>query len=757
MVKRIEVADKQSDLAIYRAQKAVFENALKDESLDQTMSVLCQRIEALLVEDRAVCSILLLKDGCLQHCAAPSLPEAYCDKIDGLPIGEGVGSCGTALFRKHQVIVEDIASDPLWAQYKDLALSFGLRACWSTPILNATGQALASFAVYYPTKFSPTPFHLALINEFCALAQLVVTHQQLIAKQKRLTGELKDTSSRLSAIMAVMPDLGSVLDSQGNVLEIFGDVSHLDREPDALRHHGVAELLGKQTGGRIIRALHETCTSGESQVLEYELQDADGRRVFEARTALLGAPKSPGREDEQRIVCMARDITDRKLAEEEAALLAMYDSLTGLPNRRHMQEALERFLGEVERQVYAGAVVFLDLDDFKRINDLLGHQKGDELLKMASSRLKNAIRRSELVARLGGDEFVVLLREPLGRGQSLVDKITAAAERLTDAFCEPFVLAGSSYKITPSLGVAIIEQADMSAEELLRRADAAMYEAKKAGGNRFRFYEASIQREAQRRLTLERDMVTALQQGRFCAWFQPQVNSDGEPIGVEALMRWRGADGTYVSPADFIPVAEHSGLIHGLQGVVLEQSCQLLVSLRERFRLSADFSVAINISPTQFGRGDLSKRLTDALQAYGLPPHYFTLEITENLVMEDHDEIHREMTALREQGFRFSIDDFGTGYSSLAYLHRLPVDELKIDKRFVDEMGQSDAGEPIVDSIIALSNNLAFKVVAEGVETQQQAAALCAKSLSALQGFFFARPMPVADLLVYFESHYQAH
>jgi EAL domain-containing protein (putative c-di-GMP-specific phosphodiesterase class I) len=279
-----------------------------------------------------------------------------------------------------------------------------------------------------------------------------------------------------------------------------------------------------------------------------------------------------------------------------------------------------------------------------------------------------------------------------------------------------------------------------------------MYEAKRLGGNRFAFFEESLQREADRRLDLERRMVHAIRNRHFVTYFQPQLTPDGALFGAEALMRWFDPEEGAIPPDAFIPVAERAGLIYQLQDIVFEQSCQMLAQLRKKDRLPPVFRLAINISPLQLQNYKLTERLDSFLARYDLTADRFTLEITENLLMGQQQETYEQMQALRQRGFRFAIDDFGTGYSSLAYLHRLDVDQLKIDKSFIRELGETAAGEAIVDSVAALSKSLNLEVIAEGVETELQARILREKSLTGLQGYLYARPMSSADLMGYLAS-----
>jgi len=748
--------DESEKLAIYQIQRKVLERAISGDGLTASMELLCREIEQNLEEGGALCSILLLDGQQLRHCAAPSLPEAYCEAIDGVVIGEGIGSCGTALFRREQVVVTDIATDPLWQDFRDLAMSHRLGACWSNPIIASDGTALASFAIYYPEQRSPSQFHLYLIQAFSALALLVIDHYRLVSQQVRLSSALEKINARLTAVMQVIPDLAIVLDQSGHYIAFGGDTSELLTQSEALWDQSIENLFEPELAQEVMEVASKTLATGEMQIFEYEVMTEGERRVFKGRTAIVDDLETDGREASY-VLWMARDVTTRKFAEEKAAHLALFDALTGLPNRRYAEEQLEQLLEEVNRGRACAAVMFLDLNDFKRINDSRGHQQGDLLLQQVARRLEDQTRRSEIVARLGGDEFIVLLREPLLGKDALAESTAAVAHRILECFNAPLENQGHAYSVSVSVGIALADKPGLKTEDLLSNADAAMYAAKRLGGNRFAFFEESLQLEAHRRLDLERRMVHAIRSMHFMAYFQPQLTPTGGLFGAEALLRWFDPEEGAIPPDAFIPVAERAGLIYQLQDVVFEQSCQMLAELRKKDRLPPGFRLAINISALQLDDYRLSERLDFFLDRYDLTADRFTLEITESLLMCQQQQTYQQMQSLRERGFRFAIDDFGTGYSSLAYLHHLDVDQLKIDKSFIRELGETAAGEAIVDSVVTLSKNLNLEVITEGVETEFQAGMLREKSLSGLQGFLYAYPMPSADFIDYLDHSLQNH
>jgi diguanylate cyclase (GGDEF)-like protein len=454
---------------------------------------------------------------------------------------------------------------------------------------------------------------------------------------------------------------------------------------------------------------------------------------------------------------MARDITERKEAERQIEQLAFFDPLTRLPNRRLLNDRLHSIIERVERDNLTGALLFIDLDDFKRINDSLGHSVGDALLTLVAERLKPIMRECDTIARLGGDEFVIILENLKHNKNAVCDEAATVAQKLLDSFLNTFKLGNSEYKISISIGISLIEDQHTSAEEVLMRADTAMYRAKKLGGDIYAFYEPEMQDAIDTRLRIEGEITHAIQQEQFTVFFQPQVDHQGQPIGAEALIRWLHPDKGLISPEHFIPVAEQSGLILALQNIVVTHVCQLIVKLEQNPRLSETFSVAINISPSQFKSRQLEKSILPILDQFKLSTNRFKLEITESMLMNNIEDTINQMEYLKDRGFRFSIDDFGTGYSSLAYLHAFPIDELKIDKTFIDKITEEKGGTAIVDAIIALSNHLQFHVIAEGVETQCQATLLSDRQIKGIQGYFFAKPMNVDDVIAWIEQKLPVH
>ena len=440
-----------------------------------------------------------------------------------------------------------------------------------------------------------------------------------------------------------------------------------------------------------------------------------------------------------------QDITERKRAEARIEHLAYYDDLTDLANRRLLRDRLQQEMAVARRHDAFGALLYLDLDRFKNLNDALGHPVGDELPRQAGARLKQLVRAEDTVARLGGDEFVVLLPAHRRKQAQAGFDAQAAAEKIRVHLSEPYDLDGHSYHISVSIGIVLFPEGQEDADDVLKHADSALYRAKDEGRNTVRFYRPSMQATADARLALERDLRHALLHDQLSLHYQPKVDDSGAIIGAEALLRWRHPERGDIPPAHFIPVAEETGLIGELGAWVLRTSLGQYDDWLQAGLPVQDMRMAINVSARQFHEARFVDQVLDICADAGVSPERVELEITESLVMADVGDAIEKIQRLRAQGIHFSIDDFGTGYSSLAYLKRLPVDWLKIDRSFVRDVPDDPNDAAIVDTIIAMASHLGLGVIAEGVETQAQLAFLKDKGCPAFQGFLFSRPLPAAE------------
>ena len=440
-----------------------------------------------------------------------------------------------------------------------------------------------------------------------------------------------------------------------------------------------------------------------------------------------------------------QDITDRKHAAQEIERLAFYDPLTQLPNRRLLLDRLDRLVLGSQRSHQHGALLFIDLDNFKDLNDTLGHDMGDQLLVQVAQRLLGSVRECDTVARFGGDEFVILL-DGLHREMAEAARQTEAiARKLLLALNQSFELAGQKHYSTPSIGLALFGQERLSVEELLKRADLAMYEAKAAGRNTHRFFDPGMQQALHERSSLEADLRQGLAGGELFVHYQPVVDHTGRVTGAEALARWSHPVRGAISPLEFIPLAEQTGLILPLGKQVMRIACEQLLQWANHSH-TARLTIAVNVSARQFRQTDFAAQVMQILQETGANPFRLKLELTESLLLGDIEEAIQRMVQLKREGVGFALDDFGTGYSSLSYLKRLPLDQVKIDRGFVRGVITDPNDAAIVRSILALAQSLDLEVVAEGVETAGQLAFLRLHGCEQFQGFLFGRPGPAADV-----------
>ncbi len=500
------------------------------------------------------------------------------------------------------------------------------------------------------------------------------------------------------------------------------------------------ELLHPDDAVRVNEELAACLANGpDSYEIEFRLQHKDGYFVpILSRGFILrddvGQPV--------RISGTNTDLTDRKAAEQRIHQLAFYDALTLLPNRRLLMEQLRKSVISDTRTDH-GALLFIDLDNFKVLNDTLGHDMGDLLLQHVAKRLRESVRDADVVARLGGDEFVVMLERLPSRARDAALVAQRVGEKIVDALARPYDLAGTEYCLTASVGITLFGDSEKGVDTVLKQADLAMYQAKASGRNALRFFDAKMQTAIDERLAMETDLRRSLQNDELLLNFQPQVDGYGGVIGAEVLVRWHQPERGLVSPATFIPVAESTGLILALGRWVLHRSCAQLAHWASD-PLFAELTLSVNVSVRQIREDDFPAQVLAVIAETGADPTRLKLELTESLLAEDIDQIITKMTVLKAHGIRFSLDDFGTGYSSLGYLQRLPLDELKIDRSFVRDVLTNGHDSAIARIIISLAETLGLSVVAEGVETEGQRHFLAENGCSIYQGYLFGRPLPLA-------------
>ncbi|MFN4326991.1 MAG: putative bifunctional diguanylate cyclase/phosphodiesterase [Azonexus sp.] len=509
-------------------------------------------------------------------------------------------------------------------------------------------------------------------------------------------------------------------------------------EDELIGHMGPLDVVAPEYHGIVVENMARRAAGVTDQAYELVVVRKDGSRfpatVLGAAALIDGRPASVG---------TLLDISTQKAAEQRIRELADYDVLTGLPNRRLLQERFAQLLAAAERDQEELAVIFLDLDHFKRVNDSLGHSVGDELLCEVARRLGSVVRRVDTLARLGGDEFIFAM--PGFHSAAAAD----VARRLLQVFARPFEIAGHELTVTPSLGLSIYPHDGEDLETLLRNADTAMYQAKEVGRNAFQFYSSEMNSKSLDRLLMESNLRRALQQKEFVLHYQPLVNlQSGLIVGVEALIRWQHPELGLIMPDRFIHVAEETGLINPIGDWVLCEACRQAQAWRDDGLPAV--VMAVNVAPVQFRQSGFIEVVAGALATSGLEAGRLELELTERTVMHDADVNMGTLSALHRMGVELSLDDFGTGYSSLAYLKRFPVGKLKIDRSFVNDLETDPDDWAIASTIVSMGRSLRMTVLAEGVETPEQLALLRKMGCDMAQGYLFSRPVlaeTMADLL----------
>ncbi len=702
-------------------ERCVLELLAKGESLPVLLCHLARRFEVMF--PGMLCSVLLLSpDGIhLKHGAAPSLPDAYCNAIDGAAIGAKAGSCGTAAHARKTVIVADIATDPLWQDYKELALSHGLAACWSVPILSTQGEVLGTFALYYSVPRSPLVVELAALERGAHLASLAIERAQT-----------ESWLSKLSQAVEQSPNTIVITDLKANI-------EYANAAFTKATGYSLAEAKGKNPrilhSGKTPQATYDEMwlhlAAGETWKGEFTNRRKDGTEYIES---VMISPVRQADGQVTNYLAIKEDITEQKRAEARIQQLAHFDFLTGLPNQILLKNRVKLAIQIAQRSGTQLAVMFLDLDHFKNINDTLGHRIGDELLIQLAARLKSLVREEDTLSRLGGDEFILVLP---GTG---ADGAAHVADKLLETVARIYHIEQYELVVTPSIGISIYPDDGLDFEKLYQNSDVAMYRAKQDGRNSFRFFTSAMQERSARRLQLENALRYALERNQLQLHYQPQLAmQDGRIVGAEALLRWQHPTLGQVSPAEFIPVAEESGLILAIGEWVLRTAVQ---QARRWIDSSLPpITIAVNLSAVQFRHAHLAELVMRILGEAGLPPQYIELELTESVAMNDPLAAIAVMDNLHACGIHMSIDDFGTGYSSLSYLRKFKVNKLKIDQSFVRDLSEDSESRAIITAIITLASSMGFQTIAEGVETAGQLAFLRLQGCNEVQGYYFSKPL----------------
>ena len=714
-------------------ERQVLEQLAQGQNLPVLLRELVLGYEELMPGVR--CSVLLLNEQhqTLHEGAAPSLPPAYRQGIEGMKIGPTAGSCGTAAFTGKPVMVGDTATDPLWTSFRDLARTHQLPACWSVPIKASQGKVLGTFALYPQRPQTPTPRERQSIERGAYLAGLAIERDHT-----------QQTLHKLS--MAVEQSPNAIL-----ITNLKAEIEYANQAFFAITGYSQDEVMGRnpkllQSGKTPTSAYAHLWTqlhAGQPWKGEFINHRKDGTEFIESVRI------SPVQQPDGRVthyLAIKEDITRQKQAEQQIYRLAYFDVLTGLPNRQLLADRFQQAVNLVKRQKMPLALMFIDLDHFKNINDTLGHSAGDDLLIQVARRLESLVRAGDTLSRQGGDEFVLVLP---GCGS---EEASTVASKLVQHHNRSFTLGAQDVVVTLSVGIAVFPTDGADFETLSKSADMAMYQAKLEGRNTWRLFRPDMQARSNRTLKLENSLRQAMDKGQLELVYQPQVSlANGELLGLEALLRWRHPELGMVSPAEFIPLAETSGQILRMGEWVLRTAARQLKTWIDRGM--APITMAVNLSAIQFRDPGLAATVARVLHDTRLPPACLELELTESAAMNDPLAAVATMDEISALHVAMSIDDFGTGYSSLSYLKRFKVGKLKIDQSFVRDITTDPDDKAIVSAIIGLASNLGLRTIAEGVETPGQLAWLRLQGCDEAQGYFFSRPLFPDELPDWMEKH----
>ncbi|HZG59413.1 MAG TPA: EAL domain-containing protein [Anoxybacillus sp.] len=706
------------------AQKRILENITQGIPVTFILHELARTVET--IQPDIICSILLLDDDKkrLYHKAAPSLPKEYIEAINGFYIGSNAGSCGTAAFYQETVIVPNIETDPRWRDYKHLALSHGLRACWSMPIFSSTKQVLGTFAIYHRQVYEPTKEDLELIRTFSLWAGLAL-------EQAQMKNELLESKQLYQSLFEHNQDAVFSLRLDGSVSSVNqAAVSISGYSRDELLTMNFQPLVVLEDLEKSIESF-EKAAKGDSQNYDLRIRTKNNDLLYLTVTSVPIVVNN----QITGIFSIAKNITERVEHGERIREMAYYDALTGLPNRRMFQEHISKAISEAKQTSSIFALLYMDLDRFKHVNDSLGHTVGDIVLRRVATILQEEMQNQGLVFRMGGDEFAILLTSIQAKEEAI-----DMAKWVLRIFEEPIQINDIDLLITPSIGIAFYPNDGIDSETLLKHADVAMYEAKRNGKNGYYVHSNEVARPTVEHIVLLSDLHKAIKNDELTIVFQPIINVLTKKIvAMEALVRWYHPEQGIIPPNQFIPLAEESGLIVPIGECIVRKA---LKQQQAWIQEGLDpIRIAVNVSVKELQDPYFARRIEAALKDIKAAPEWLELEITENMMIYNEPTILNNLRCIKELGVRLSIDDFGTGYSSLGYLKRLDVDTLKIDQSFIRDCPHSHDGRAITETIITLAHHLHMNVIAEGVENQEQLDYLADKGCHEAQGYFISPPL----------------
>ncbi|WMW81489.1 EAL domain-containing protein [Undibacterium cyanobacteriorum] len=716
-------------------EKEILEMIALDNPLTQILQDVCDRMERLL-DNGSICAIMLFNEERkrLKLAAAPSFDTDFLNEVDQLELNLKQWSCGPAIQSGKIKIVENIADSELWPKHKNTPLKYGYQSCWSVPIKTAFNSLLGTVDIYHRATRTPSVDEQTLIMDAMHVIALAIDKKNMERSLATSEDRYRSVVNNLTEGIMVIAPGGKILTCNPSAQRIL-KISSVDTTgrrhryfSRIFREDGSEIKIGDDPASVVLR------TGEPISNLSIGLQLHDQSVVW----LLVNAQAIHSSHDHHKneaVLISFTDTTEIRETERQLQYIATHDALTGLPNRHQLQQRLSYALSHSYNQKVA--VIFLDLDRFKNVNDTAGHAAGDGLLCDVAKRLSSCIRATDMLARLGGDEFVIVVEE-FATAQHLKE----LAERILNKMREPFVIDENQYHLGTSIGISVFPHDGTDGPTLLRCADSAMYLAKELGRNNYQFFTSELMIRAQHRYALERNLRRALVEDEFLVYYQAKVNLLTQKIvGAEALIRWQMEDMNIVAPNEFIPFAEEIGLIVPIGRWVLTQAARHAQQWRQQYQF--DFKISVNISPKQFQDPNLPSFIKDVLDETGLDPNALQLEITEGLLMVEADHLGGVFDAIKQLGVSISLDDFGTGFSSLSYLQRFPIDNLKIDRSFIREIPANQDSVVLTKAIIAMSNALGMSVTAEGVESLEQMDFLKEAGCQEMQGFYFSKPLSV--------------
>ncbi len=697
---------------------------LQGESFDDAIRDFLVTLEK--SDNDYIASVLLLDQDThkIYRVIAPTLPDFYNQAITGLSIGKGIGSCGTAAYERNTVIVDNINVHPYWTSFKDLALKAGVQACWSEPILDAKHRCIGTFAIYHRQPRQPSAKQLNLIKDCATLISLALDRFALVERLEQSSMVLDHSPSGI----VITDDLGQII--------------HVNKSYQDITGYSLEEIKGLSLGflssGRHDQAFYKKLWSDIKTMSCWKGEIINRKRNGEE---FVVAQQIFTIKDEfgnvRRYVGFVEDITERKRAAELIYKQAHFDEVTGLHNRYEFKQRLAAIVQQAKNTDSCWALIFLDLDLFKQINDTHGHEFGDKVLQVTAQRLSEKFGAIACVARIGGDEFAVIAKEQDR------EQIRGQVKRLLSSLAQPIYLEGVSDTVSVSIGIALYPEDADREETWLRAADLAMYRAKQEGRNCFRFYEEQLHQQHKRKTLLRQRLILALKEGHLELAFQPIVSAEADTICKgEALLRWTDEQLGEVAPCEFIPVAEETGLIGKLGLFVVDY---VLTAMQNTELLARVPQVTVNCSALELRDVDWVEQWISLVKLSGVDPSRLAIEITESVLIEEQALVLKQLNRLRDFGVTICLDEFGTGFCSLSYIHTIKPAVIKVARSFVKGIEKDVQQQTLFRAVVQIAEVFDAQVVAEGVETRQQQTMLKTLGCHYLQGELYYSPMPASE------------